>query len=209
MIAQICRRRILLLAFAAACGGAADSPPPTTPVASTPTVTPTPTPTPPPTPAPLPVIVPQPTSYANAKNIGATQLTPPPGVSTPAFAWADFNRRGVLDLFVAQLTYAVSRPITEATASRFEFWRREANGTFTKSTLLPSDATGCIHPRKSIVADFNKDGRPDVFVACHGYDQSPYPGERNKVVLSSRTGLIASTMARPTLVSSTGRQRAI
>lgn len=47
-----------------------------------------------------------------------------------------------------------------------------------------ASGTGCIHPRKPVVADFNADGRPDVFVACHGYDASPFPGERNKVVLS-------------------------
>jgi hypothetical protein len=38
------------------------------------------------------------------------------------------------------------------------------------------------------VADFNADQKPDVFLACHGYDADPYPGERNLVVLSQPNG---------------------
>lgn len=51
-----------------------------------------------------------------------------------------------------------------------------------------ANSDGCLHPRKAIVADFNGDGRPDVFVACHGYDAPPFPGERSKVVFSQPDG---------------------
>ena len=55
------------------------------------------------------------------------------------------------------------------------------------STLL-ADATGCLHARKAAVADFNGDGRPDVFLACHGIDALPFAGESPMVVLSQPGG---------------------
>jgi len=64
----------------------------------------------------------------------------------------------------------------------------QADGSFVLNTSVMTQTNGCVHPRKAIVADFNGDGRPDVFVACHGYDAIPFPGETSKVVLSQPTG---------------------
>jgi hypothetical protein len=104
-------------------------------------------------------------------------------------ALADFDRTGNLDLFTATLTYnpGTSTPLT-ATPSVFKFYKKMSDGSYVEDTTKLSSSTGCIHPRKAIVADFNGDGRPDVFVACHGYDASPFPGERNKVLLSNGNG---------------------
>jgi hypothetical protein len=42
------------------------------------------------------------------------------------------------------------------------------NGAWVDQTSrLLTDTTGCLHPRKAIVADFNGDDVPDVFIACH------------------------------------------
>lgn len=43
-------------------------------------------------------------------------------------------------------------------------------------------------PRKTVIADFNNDGRPDIFVGDHGYDGPPRPGFRNTLVLSTEGG---------------------
>jgi hypothetical protein len=44
------------------------------------------------------------------------------------------------------------------------------------------------HPRGIALGDFNGDGRPDVFVAGHGYDASPFDGETNLLLISNADG---------------------
>jgi hypothetical protein len=140
--------------------------------------------------APTPPLVTAETSYKNFKSVGLTPQTLPTGrtgVGTVR-AFGDFSRSGQLDLFTATLTYWPPTTPAAATPSIFEFWRKQANGTFLKDTQMLASPDGCIHPRKAIVADFNGDGRPDVFVACHGFDAAPFPGERNKIILSQANG---------------------
>ena len=43
-------------------------------------------------------------------------------------------------------------------------------------------------PRELLVAELNGDGRPDLFVADHGYDAFPGPGYQNTLVLSTPSG---------------------
>ena len=133
------------------------------------------------------------TSYENFKNVGLTSQTLPSW--DLARAYGDFSGSGQLDFFRAVETYDLSLPASQATPSRFEFYKKQADGSFILSPALLPQSSGCIHPRKAIVADFNKDGRPDVFVVCHGYDKAPFPGEKNKVVLSQANGTYQVTDA--------------
>ena len=43
-------------------------------------------------------------------------------------------------------------------------------------------------PRKTITADFNSDGYPDIFIVDHGFDKDPFPGGTNWLVLSDGKG---------------------
>ena len=137
-------------------------------------------------------------SYANFKQIGLTpQVLPRAAESATAHAWGDFFGDGGQAVFAAQLTYSVNRPPAEATPAIYTLWRRTPGGGF---TLEPSQLTGspsCLHPRTAIVADFNVDDRPDVFIACHGYDRSPFPGEHNDIVLSQPDGRYRVQQAGP------------
>lgn len=162
------------------CGGGADS------NSLSPTLTPVP--------SPPPVSTFSQSSYANYKQVALSPQVLPPGDNTVR-AYGDFARNGRQDLFRAVLTYNVALPIAQATQSRFEFYAKQPDGSFILNTTLMPQTNGCLHPRKAIVADFNNDGRPDVFVACHGYDAPPFPGEKNKIALSQPNGTYAVTDA--------------
>jgi FG-GAP repeat. len=134
---------------------------------------------------PLPVFA---TSYANAKNI-ETPVGPIPNLSpavcrtNDARAYADFLQEGTLSRFVHGTVYDSITPGTLC------LQRRAANGSWVDvSDQYISDRRGCLHPRKAIVADFNRDGKPDVFTACHGWDRSPYTGEKSILLMSNAQG---------------------
>lgn len=152
-----------------------------------------------PAPAPTPPLGIAATSYQNFKSVGLTPQKLPAGRTGVGVirAYGDFSRSGQLDLFTATLTYWPPTTPSAATPGIFEFWRKQADGTFVKNSQMLVSQDGCIHPRKAIVADFNGDGRPDVFVACHGFDAPPYPGERNKIVLSQANGTYVTQDASP------------
>jgi hypothetical protein len=48
--------------------------------------------------------------------------------------------------------------------------------------------SGLNNPREIVTGDFNGDGRADVFIAAHGYDATPFPGETNVVLISNTDG---------------------
>ncbi|MCB1497062.1 MAG: VCBS repeat-containing protein, partial [Bauldia sp.] len=75
----------------------------------------------------------------------------------------------------------------------------DGKGHFADKTksVLGSIPTG-MHPREIVVDDFNNDGRPDLFVADHGYDHDPWPGAQNKLFLSSGAhGFVDATSSLP------------
>ena len=63
------------------------------------------------------------------------------------------------------------------------------DGSFVEdnSVFLPSQP-GVQHARQWLVADFDQDGFNDLFVADHGWDYSPFPGEKNLLLGNNGTG---------------------
>lgn len=56
------------------------------------------------------------------------------------------------------------------------------------STALFPDRPSAVHARYAATADFNGDGRPDFFSGNHGYDVSPWSGERQTLLVSGSAG---------------------
>lgn len=137
-------------------------------------------------PVPSPIAV-KATSYENAKEMNTSPI-PFPSTASTTRAVADFQQKGQLSLFIATLTYDPSNAATHNNKGKFIFYGKDSSGNWVEDPALLADTTGCLHPRKAIVADFNKDGKPDIFVACHGLDVAPFPGERQAVILSQATG---------------------
>ena len=140
------------------------------------------------------------TSYKNFKLNGADSIKHtmyPWGVynlrwggERETIGYGDFLKAGELSVFVAYQNYIHAEPYSlvqnnpSSYASLYVFYTINANKTLTKTISFK----GCLQPRKAVVADFNKDGIPDVFVSCTGYDNSPFPGEKSQLILSSGRG---------------------
>jgi len=130
------------------------------------------------------------TSYENFKKNIHFAVTKPTSISYlgDARTYGDFFQDGQLSLFSTSLTYNFSEPPDKASPSRFQFWTLKNGSWQERSNAFSGEIIGSIHPRKSLLADFNGDTIPDVFVVSHGYDAGTYPGEKNKIVLSSGNG---------------------
>jgi hypothetical protein len=66
----------------------------------------------------------------------------------------------------------------------------DGTGGFTDKTsqIISGPIPQTIHPRKIVIADFNGDGKPDIFIADHGYDVAPFPGAQSTLILSTPDG---------------------
>ncbi len=134
-------------------------------------------------------------SYANSKEntffsrdfpLDPSGTRPLTGDAQAFFTWPD----GSEGLFLARLQYWNARGPGALTPSLFQFYKRVAGAWRPHAPSIEKRAENCLHPRKAIVADFNRDGRADFVIACHGYDARPYPGEHAIGIMSTPTGYV-------------------
>ena len=103
-----------------------------------------------------------------------------------AVAYGDFNGDGLEDFFVGVLDGSPQlRPV--------EMWLNTGAGYRWNQDIWRGDIPGLVHPRKALAGDFNGDGRLDIFVAGHGYDHPPFPGESPVLILSTPDGGLRDT----------------
>jgi hypothetical protein len=106
-------------------------------------------------------------------------------------AVADFNGDGLQDAIFTRSVYLGSEtfPVTVLL--------NDGQGKFVDATssvfVGPPPVTQ--NARELVVADFNADGRPDVFVADHGDDRDPFPGFQNTLILSAPGGRLVDATA--------------
>ena len=99
-------------------------------------------------------------------------------------AYGDFDADGDIDFQQS------GSNLTDKT--RPHFYRQNDAGQFIQEDSFIVGGEGLIHPRKSIVADFNNDNIPDVVNFGHGLDHEPFPGEVAELYLSNGTQLTFS-----------------
>ena len=122
------------------------------------------------------------------------------GLQPHTWELADFQQAGKNSLVLntlASSAFNLSKYNDDPTGEIYFFSREdEADEWVDITNLLLDDNTGCILPRKTLVADFNNDSKPDVVFACHGLDfgyselkEKGYErGEANRILLSQPDG---------------------
>ncbi|MCY4011108.1 MAG: VCBS repeat-containing protein [Gammaproteobacteria bacterium] len=70
------------------------------------------------------------------------------------------------------------------------------DGDFSFRVAAGDRPTG-VHPRKVLLADFNGDGKNDIFIADHGHDAPPFPGWYNQLLLRTPDGYQDATDRLP------------
>lgn len=135
---------------------------------------------------PIPVLA---SSYLNkiaAANAIGPQTLPAEVAAGNAVAFGDFFQDGTYSMVTH--TCGDTNCGSNGRPGTIHFYKMTGGQWADHTSDILSDNSGCLHPRKAIVADFNGDGKPDVLFACHGLDQSPFPGEAMHMLLSQSDG---------------------
>lgn len=100
---------------------------------------------------------------------------------------ADLDGDGLDDLLVLGASYPMGgSPVAQP--GLVAFGVGDGDFAVASPSVFPLAALKTVHPREVMFADFNADGFLDVFVASHGYDAPPFPGEQNLLFLSNGNG---------------------
>ncbi|MEN3973473.1 VCBS repeat-containing protein [Sphingomicrobium sp. XHP0235] len=140
-------------------------------------------------------IEPAPTSSVSFTSTQETyDINLPDMALSQEYAVADFNGDGLDDILLASLFW----PFQDEPVS-LKILVNQGDGTFTNATndLFGDSAPSAVHPRAIVVADFNGDGRDDIFIADHGFDVWPFPGAQNLLLLSDGAGFTDATLNVP------------
>ncbi len=98
------------------------------------------------------------------------------------FALIDFDSDGDLDIVT---TAFIEAPFGQRSPLRA--FRNNA-GRFTDVTTSVIGDVDMIYARHHLVADFNRDGRSDLFLAGFGANASPFPGEQSRLLIQGPDG---------------------
>lgn len=108
----------------------------------------------------------------------------------------DLNQDGYKDIALFGFIYPETG-VTSGTPQKSMFYWGSANGTYDLASASSIDIPATVHPREFVTADFNKDGKLDLFIADHGWDAAPFPGGQNQLLLSGTSGWINATANLP------------
>jgi FG-GAP-like repeat len=162
-----------------------------------------------PTPRPRPTPAPRPTppltadigsSYSNSKvpyvidRLAVLTAIGHADFAVGAQTYGDFNGDGIPDVVFGPVSGSTTGvPMLVALG--------QPGGSYIDGTtqVIPGEVPAPVMVRKVIVADFNGDGWPDIFMADTGYDAPPFPGNHNWLLLSDGTGHLVYQSALATI----------
>jgi len=106
-----------------------------------------------------------------------------------AWSFLDIDLDGDDDIFQATIWYGNPYTFENVKKVPAELYINDGDNNFIYSEdYFSNEIPSFVHPRKSISADFNSDGYPDIFIVDHGFDKDPFPGGTNWLVLSDGKG---------------------
>jgi hypothetical protein len=122
----------------------------------------------------------------------STVLLPTETSSAEDFCLIDYNSDGREDIFATRLKWPATNP---ATFVKFALMKNNGNMSFVNENAI-TGYDALVHPRDFTVADFNNDGKEDLFVGDHGTDVSPFPGGQNRLYIQNNGQLVESSSGR-------------
>lgn len=100
---------------------------------------------------------------------------------------ADLNLDGYKDVLFLGATYPIASNTNSSPQSGL-FYLGSSDYKYNLADLSTISVPNTVHPRELAYADFNGDGKLDIFIADHGWDTNPYPGGQNQLILSTSNG---------------------
>lgn len=115
---------------------------------------------------------------------------PSKGHNHRLIVYGDFFQDGTISaLAISNMDNSMKSAIDwQAGTLRFFHRTADGDGWIDRTAELLKDNTGCMTLRKGNVADFNEDGKPDIYFGCHGADTVDAVGEYQRVLLSQADG---------------------
>ena len=110
------------------------------------------------------------------------------------FVYVDIDNDGDDDIFVARFFYpsaGVEYTEDSIIPEIGELYKNDS-GSFNLDTTTISNMPSFDFARKAVTAELNGDSYPDIVVADHGYDASPFPGAYVHLLLSQIDGTYKS-----------------
>ena len=105
-----------------------------------------------------------------------------------AVAYGDFDGDGDEDIFAPHLSIDADGMLSPIPVP-VRIYANDGGRFSLADWMFSGEIPEAVHPRKALTGDFNGDGKPDIFLAAHGYDAHPFPGEPPVLLLSSENGL--------------------
>lgn len=95
-----------------------------------------------------------------------------------ARAFYDFDKDGDLDLVGATLNFDANVGIP------VHYYKNNGGAYVRDQSVFTGEVPTYVHARQAVLGDFDKNGWMDVVIVGYGYDKSPFPGEKQRLLLN-------------------------